>query len=357
MSVSSRLHGLLGFFRRTRRTEVAQTREPVTHVILLDGTMSSLTSGDETNVGLIFKLLQETARNERVSLFYEAGVQWTDWAATLDVIEGRGINRQIRRAYGWLASRYRLGDTIFLIGFSRGAYAVRSLAGAIGHIGLLQKTHATERLVREAYRHYQCDAGDATARRFRESYCHESVVIEAVAVFDTVKALGFRAPFVWKWAEVKHAFHNHRLGPHVRHGFHAIALDETREAFAPVLWTTPPGHQGHVEQVWFAGSHGDIGGQLSGAYPARPFTNIPLVWMLEKLEACNLPMPKHWRLRFPTDPHAPRVGSWRGWGRLFLARKKRSIGYDASETIHPTAGHAAASVVGIPRTDTSPLEA
>ena len=61
---------------------------------------------------------------------------------------GRGINRQIRRAYGYLASRYRPGDKIYLFGYSRGAYAVRSLAGVIDRIGLLRPEHATVRHIR-----------------------------------------------------------------------------------------------------------------------------------------------------------------------------------------------------------------
>ena len=158
-----------------------------------------------------------------------------------------------------------------------------------------------------------------------------------IGVFDSVKSLGFRAPFVVRWEEVKHAFHDHTLGSHVRRGFHALALDETREAFAPVMWTCPPGHPGHVEQVWFRGSHGDVGGQLTGNYESRPLSNIPLVWMLDHLERCNLPLPPGWRTRFPTDPDAPSVGNWRGWGKFFLARKKRVVGADPSESIHPTA--------------------
>ena len=169
----------------------------------------------------------------------------------MDIIEGRGINRQIRRVYGWLASRYRPGDRIFLIGFSRGAYAARSLAGAIGEVGLLTREHATERMVRDAYRHYQEGTSFATCAAFKSAYCFEDVPIEMIGVFDTVKSLGFRAPFVVRWAEVKHAFHNAALGDHVKRGFHALALDESREAFAPVLWQCPPGHKGEVEQVWF----------------------------------------------------------------------------------------------------------
>ncbi len=337
MGLKERLRGLVGFFRRTERSVQQHTREPVDHVILLDGTMSTLDEGDETNIGLIYKLLAESAKNNRIGLLYEAGTQWSDWGKTLDIIEGRGINRQIQRAFGWLASRYRPGDRIFLIGYSRGAYAVRSLAGVIDKIGLLRSECATERNVREAYKHYQQDTDPLIAKKFSEANCHQAVPIEMIGVFDTVKALGFRAPFVWKWSEVKHNFHSHSLGRHVRHGFHALALDETREAFKPVKWAVPNGHPGTVEQVWFPGSHGDVGGQLTGYYPARPLGNVSLCWMLERMDRCKIPLPFDWRARFPVDADAPSVGSWRGWGKYFLARKKRIVGGDPSESIHPTA--------------------
>lgn len=299
--------------------------------------MSTLDEGDETNVGLIYKLLDEASRDQRIGILYEAGNQWEDWSKTLDIIEGRGINRQIRRVYGWLASRYRPGDRIFLIGFSRGAFAVRSLSGVIGQVGLLTREHATERMVREAYRHYQENTAPETCAAFKQAYCYDETPIEMIGVFDTVKSLGFRAPFVVRWAEVKHAFHDHTLGAGVRHGYHALALDESREAFAPVLWESRPGHEGEVEQVWFRGTHGDVGGQLAGRDEARPLSNIPLVWMIEKLEQCDLPLPDGWRVRFPVDPDAPSVGNWRGWGKYFLARKKRVVGRDPSESIHPSA--------------------
>ena len=337
MSLHSRIRDLFGFFRRTERSVQPHTREPVDHIVLLDGTMSTLEDGCETNVGLMYKLLDDVARSGRMGLYYEAGNQWSDWSKTLDIIEGRGINRQIQRVYGWLASRYRPGDRIVLIGYSRGAYAVRSLAGVLNEVGLLRKDQATERNVREAYRLYRMGGEATTCRAFTESYCHEDVPIEMIGCFDTVKALGFRAPFVWKWAEVKHSFHSHHLSSNVKHGYHALALDESREAFWPVLWETPDSHDGTVEQVWFRGSHGDVGGQLSGYEEARPLSNIPLNWMLERLERSEIALPEGWRTRFPTDADAPSVGTWRGWGKYFLARRKRIVGQDRSESIHPSA--------------------
>ncbi|QFT82040.1 hypothetical protein FIU89_15555 [Roseovarius sp. THAF27] len=327
---------LVGLTRgeRVRTRHVA--RGAVSHVIILDGTMSSLDPGYESNAGLTFKLLNETV-GVGMSLYYEPGVQWPDWRRTGDVMLGRGINRQIRRAYGYLASRYRPGDRIFLFGFSRGAYAVRSLAGVIDRVGLLQAENATERQVKTAYRHYRDEAAGSAAAEFTRALCHESSPIEMVGVWDTVKALDWSGPLIWRLLTPKNAFHSHALGPHIRHGYHALALDETRRVYTPVMWETEPGStagEGRVEQVWFRGTHGDVGGQLDGFEAARPLSNIPLVWMLERAEAHGLTLPEGWRARYPTDPDAPSIGKWRGWGKIFLFRKARVVGRDPSERLH-----------------------
>jgi len=304
--------------------------------VILDGMMSSLDPASRTNAGQTWALLDEARKSRRLSLYYEPGLQWHGWGQAADVAAGRGINRQIRRAYGFLASRYRPGDRIFLFGYSRGAYAARSLAGLIDRMGLLRREEATERAVMLLYRHYQTNPDTPAARRLSRRLCHPETLIEMVGVWDTVKALGVRLPFVWKFSEVNHRFHNHELGRSIRHGFHALALDETREVFAPVLWTCPPGFDGRVEQVWFRGAHGDVGGQVGRWVESRPLSNIPLVWMLDRAEVCGLPLPEGWRARFPCDPAAPMIGTWKGWGKIFLLRKRRVVGVDPSERLHPS---------------------
>ena len=327
---------IFGLFGRRARTEEGgvRGRGPATHVVILDGTMSSLAAGCETNAGLTFKLLKEVSASANLTVHYEAGIQWRDWSSTWDVMTGKGINRQIERAYGVVASRYRPGDEIVLIGYSRGAYAVRSLAGVIDMVGLVKSDCATMRVVRQAYRHYRSGARSPIAQDFRDHYCHPNVEVEAVAVWDTVKALGLRLPIVWRWVEARHNFHNHALGDHIRHGFHAVALDETRAAYAPVMWQCPVGWQGHMEQVWFRGNHGDVGGQVWQHPQARPLANIPLVWMLERLSDCGVPLPDNWRSRFPQDVNAPSIGNWRGWAKIFLSRRRRVVGNDRSERLH-----------------------
>jgi uncharacterized protein (DUF2235 family) len=312
-------------------------RGVVDHVIILDGTFSTLDEGMETNAGITFRLLKEKGVAGRRTVYYEPGLQWEGWRYAAAVAQGRGINPQIRRAYGFLASHYRPGDRIFLFGYSRGAFAVRSLAGVIDRVGLLKLEHATERAVRLAWRHYRTDPARPAARAFARRFCHADAEVQMLGVWDTVKALGIRLPLLWLLTEQRNAFHNHQLGPMIKHGFHALALHETRSVFEPVLWESNEASLGRIEQVWFRGAHGDVGGQIGTFRAAGPLANIPLVWMLDRAESCGLALPDGWRSRFPCDANAPMVGTNSGWGKLFLLRRKRVVGKDRSERIHPTA--------------------
>lgn len=326
-------HWVRGRLWRRPSSDFGPRRGPVTHVVILDGTMSSLEPGCETNAGIAYQLCREMG--SQLSIYYEPGLQWQDWRSARDVMIGRGINRQIRRAYGYLSSRYRPGDRIFLMGYSRGAYAVRSLAGVIDRVGLLHAEHATERNIRTVYRYYESDPNSDAAEAFSAGHCMRNVQIEMIGVWDTVKSLGLNAPVIWRLSEKHHAFHNHDLSENVKAGYHALALDETRVAYKPVLWRTESGHpSGRVQQVWFPGTHGDVGGQLGGYEDARPLANIPLVWMLQRAQLQGLSLPDDWQQRFPQDAQAPSIGTFRGYGRWFITRRARIKMKDPSERLH-----------------------
>lgn len=306
------------------------------HVVLFDGTLASLDEGRDSNIGRIHALLARAAPQSQLRMHYVAGQQWEAWGEVADLALCRAMPGRISNAYGWLASRYRPGDLVFLFGYSRGAYAVRSLAGMIGRVGLVRPEHATERSIRLAWHWYQRGGSPRVLAGFRRR-CHATVPIRMVGVFDTVKAMGVRLPLLWVLTEGRYAFHDHHSCEVIENGVQALALDETRSVFEPVLWHADAGcAPQRIRQMWFRGCHADIGGQLSGFEAARGLSNLPLVWMLEEAESLGLPLPFGWRDTLPTDPTAPAVGSWRGWGKMFLLRAPRVAGREASERLHPS---------------------
>ena len=72
-------------------------------------------------------------------IYYQAGIgtESTLWNHFVGGGTGAGISENIREAYAFLATNYDVGDEIYLIGFSRGAFTARSIAGFLDCIGLL----------------------------------------------------------------------------------------------------------------------------------------------------------------------------------------------------------------------------
>lgn len=305
-----------------------------THILLIDGTFSRLVPGHETNIGLIYRLLEEVGPRAEQSFGYHPGVQGRRISGLIRAAIGVGLNDAILDAYSRLASSYQSGDRIILLGYSRGAYAVRSLAGWIGRIGLLKAEYATERRVLRAFRYYQKKRRSGAAIDFSHQFCHPTVEIEMIGAFDTVRALGLPFPFLNRMASLAVDFHDHSLSTQLRRAFHALALDETRGAYAPILWRPASDWAGEMEQVWFAGAHADVGGQHRRDPQARGLSNIPLVWMLERLESAGVALPEGWQNRFPCDPTAPVQGSWRGIRKLFLLRRRRQVRQGQRQTVH-----------------------
>ena len=304
---------------------------PRTHVFIIDGTLSRLGEGEETNAGLVYKLLQEVPD---ITLGYDRGVQGHGLMKWASVLTGNGINCSIRQGYEALAKGYKAGDKIFLFGFSRGAYAVRSIAGMIAKVGLLKPEHLRKKRIRKAFRIYEsCDA-EKRAKTFSRKFCHESIEIEMIGVWDTVKSLGLPFPILSYIAPMATEFHNHRLSPIIQNAFQALAADENRRAFAPIPWKCQPNWPGRLEQAWFAGAHSDVGGFVYEKPEARKLSNISLHWMLTRAAMCGLPLPDGWQARFPTDPLAPMLGPYLGSSKLFLFRCPRRIGPPQIDSLH-----------------------
>jgi uncharacterized protein (DUF2235 family) len=307
---------------------------PRNHIVVIDGTQSRMEKGHETNAGLLYKLLHEVKDPQEQTLWYHPGIQGHGLWNWVTIASGWGINQTIRDAYDHLSRHYHPGDKIYLFGFSRGAYAVRSLAGMINVLGLLRSDATTKDHVKSAFKMYEYEDDMPAMKAFCDAYCHVEVRIEVIGVWDTVKALGIEYPVLSRLAPMATEFHNDRIGNPVRFAFQALALDETRMAYSPVLWHVNTDWDGHLEQVWFRGAHSDVGGHIWAFPKARPLSNISLVWMLERAIKCGLTLPEEWQSRFPCDPHATAHGDKRGISKFFLSRARRHIGQHPSEYLH-----------------------
>lgn len=210
---------------------------------------------------------------------------------------GLGLDRNIQSAYAWLCRNYQPGDAIYLFGFSRGAYTVRSLGGLTTRCGLLdlagiadqEAWKRVEAVFRNGYRERKETREDWIGRgwKFHQSApgSHD-IGIHLIGVWDTVGALGI--PDHLGLLNLlddpsKYKFHDTMLSDKVAHGRHAIALDEMRGAFQATLWTkVKPGRD--VKQVWFPGVHSDVG----GGYRETGLSDGALKWMIEEATALEL---------------------------------------------------------------------
>ena len=251
-------------------------------ILLFDGTWDD--TRQRTNVFRLAAAIEPTDGTTRQRFFYHSGVGTALGTRLLGGLTGAGLNEVLLEGYEWLARRYTPGDEIWVFGFSRGAYTARSLVGMIRKCGLIRIV--TPNAIREAEELYRDKKSKPDGKRclaYREAYARPEVAIHFLGVWDTVGALGVpgltvlpRSYFEW---------HDTQLSKIVQRAFHAMALDEHREIFDVSLWTgTQKTSQIDVEQRWFTGSHGDVG----GGCPHDHLSQVPLRWMQDKATAAGL---------------------------------------------------------------------
>ncbi|KAI0406583.1 hypothetical protein F4802DRAFT_595942 [Xylaria palmicola] len=221
---------------------------------------------------------------------------------------GTGISENIREAYAFLCANYVNGDEIVLLGFSRGAFTARSIGGMISDLGLL---------TREGMEYFYPifkDMQNWTNDRYDDPFptmpfTNKPKGENAAAVYRErliekgysrakgnngqgslirVLAIGYRriSGHTGRRDIVKarhQEFYNTHLSNKIQHGFHALALDETRGPFTPTLWERRPQEQAtsDLRQVWFPGDHANIG----GGWPDQGVANTTLAWMMDQLSS------------------------------------------------------------------------
>ena len=262
-------------------------------IVCADGTWGHERKRTTSNVHKMYEALDQ---NDEQAVEYFRGVgtsgfidKWVGGAT------GLGIAKNVLDAYRYLVDNYNAGDGIYLFGFSRGAYTVRSAAGMIRNCGLLKREHRQR--WRRAFWIYRGRGGSADtsdAIEFRTKYSHYPAPIRFIGVWDTVGALGvpfspIRALTSW-WFN----FHDVALSRSVERAYHAVSVDEKRRTFRPTLWLQHPEPRNQkMEQVWFAGCHSDVGGGETDS----GLSDVTLEWMVAKAKDAGL--------TFKADADAP----------------------------------------------------
>ncbi|WP_306153363.1 DUF2235 domain-containing protein [Roseovarius sp. MMSF_3281] len=296
---------------------------PKTVVLMLDGTGNDLNS--VTNLGRLHQLV--TLQNRRdLSVFYTSGVG-ADRTGPLGLATGLGFRKDVEAAYGFLADHFEPGtDKLHLYGYSRGSYAARALAGFVHSVGLLDLsqfdqpgggydpdlTRQRHEFLSAMFTAYKFPPGhlrqsacgthdkhlrDICMRRAATAHVrkrwnvplrahHSQVAFDVVGLWDTIEVLGLSN--ARDDADAVNPRYSDQIC-NMKKVLHAVSLDDTRATtYTPVLMTRnhlirdckDPGNRpfDKVEEVWFAGAHGDVG----GSYAQGALGGISLNWMLRE---------------------------------------------------------------------------
>ena len=270
----------------------------------LDGTLSlnTIRNADEQE-----KVLGGTSPAQVAKYIHGVGDSRNPIVKLMGGAFGAGMIARIVRGFTFISRNYVPGDAIVIVGFSRGAYTARALAGMIASEGLLaqsltqDKTNAYRLGARVWYRYRQRTnstqtsildkltqiADDLPGFLSRGSFDASQLVtvdqLRSVAVWDTVGALGL--PLYFKDQRIDaFKFTNTSLSTKVQSGFHAISADEQRGDFLPTLWDAAA----NVTQVAFAGAHADVGGGYPTSNHESELSDIALGWMVSRLQSVGV---------------------------------------------------------------------
>ncbi|MEM6333720.1 MAG: DUF2235 domain-containing protein [Planctomycetota bacterium] len=260
-------------------------------IVCCDGTWNSLDMRYITNVGRLVQAVgsEGMSGNSKIPhvIYYDDGVG-SDSRGVRRMAEGAlgwGIDRLIEEAYRFIVANYQKGDEICLFGYSRGAYAVRSLAGLIGAVGVVPRSELKH--FSEAMDTYRFKGSKEKKKQLREAYMDKANTIKArvnlLGCWDTVGALGVPDKIpnfpLDDWLRHRYTFHDEFIGSHIDYAIHAVAIDEVRKEFVVTPMKRPGPSQTKIIEHWFPGDHGCVGG---GLWEKRGLSNRCLKWMIDQ---------------------------------------------------------------------------
>ena len=305
-------------------------------VICADGTWNrpeeNLKKDFPTNILRIARAIKPFSKDGTPQqVFYDWGLGSYHDRMSAGVI-GKGIHKNIVDGYRYIVQNYSPGDELFLFGFSRGAYTVRSLCGLINNCGIIKRPDA--RLIQKAFEYYKQSANEYRPNgeesiRFRKKHAHPSNEVKFLGVFDTVGALGIPISFLG-FLNPEDEFYDSKLGPNLRIARHALAIDELRHDFKPTILR--PRSKLDLKQVWFIGCHADVGGSYKPDKDGWLLSDIPLGWMIDEAKNNGLEFEPHLKKRLKPshtatlhDSSSLMFRSWRDKRRPIRSEKRKPL--------------------------------
>ena len=289
-------------------------------IFLSDGTGKK--GKDRTNIRLTYENLLKDDASEQV-VKYDQGVGTQIGNIVRGTMWGNDINSNIIDGFEFISKHYEVGDRIYLFGFSRGAYTVRSLASMISLCGLAPKD-ATRNSCEAFFDIYkQNDKNDFKQRvdSLSSIYNSRPTMIEAVCVWDTVGAIGKQTRTTDMRKKMRHKYHRMGIYPQIKRIYHAVSLDERRTQYLPhlMIGQADKAPDTQVKEVWFAGVHSDIG----GGYAEKELSYISLDWMLSNVN--ELRFETNFIDSLPLDPCSKMHNSEKGLMFQFFQKRNRPV--------------------------------
>jgi hypothetical protein len=270
--------------------------------VFMDGTNNKIQKRKRSHTNTHVQRLHHLADTSFRSLYIEGvGVRKN----FLGLLWGTGTRERVAIAYCFLSKHYTPGDTIALFGFSRGANQCRILSNLVYTFGLMdlnkiESDKLKHKLIKKCYDKYtgykslsrkKKKIADYVAK-WKKKHPGQEVSMDTASkekiklagLWDTVEAFNLdgdgelSAPISRHLNQLKS----------VEQTFQAASLDDNRsDIYTPILL-----HDKRVlrdtskfEEVWFSGSHRDIGG---GPNKKPELSTVSLKWMLEKTKNYNL---------------------------------------------------------------------
>jgi uncharacterized protein (DUF2235 family) len=284
-----------------------------------------------TNVSRLARCIRPTADDGTTQVVHYVdgvGTSGSRKDRVIDGMIGAGMGVHVRRAYRFLVENFDEGDDLFVFGFSRGGYAAMTFVGLLRSAGILRRDCAHRLSDAYALYHLHQAPYEREATEFRMDHSHEPQV-KCLGLWDTVGGPGhWHLSSLLPWRDSPALF-DRRLTSMVDCTFHALAMNEYRSAFRPVLYDNVRNDFQRLEQVWFAGAHSDVGGgTVSG------LSDISLAWMAGRAAECGLETDPR-LLSATLDSGIPNtITNSRVSPYLVLPRAERAIGRCRSEAVH-----------------------